>query len=271
MNYNLYLIFADEHLFHTHYLYGLIQALQNTNYHIIGLTIAKDSYKKGLFHAVKQQLHLWGLTGFLFLSLTTIFRKMIYKLGLRKKITLEGIAALYKIPVIHSHNVNNAEHISYLKRFQIDIIISSCGHIFKEELLSLPKIACINRHSALLPKYGGVLPVFWAMLAKEKTFGVSVHFMIKAIDKGKIISQKAIPIRRENSLFRNYMLAFHTSIGVTVEAIRKIKRNINLKKYSSRNVSYFSFPTNQTINLFKKNYSVFYLHDILYYYKNYHH
>ncbi len=262
----IYLILADENLFHPYYLSGLISKFKKEGHTIVGITLALDIYKKGFAHAVMQQIKLWGFLPFLFIGGNAFARSFFYTLGIANN-TIRAVAKENRIPVITSYNVNNKEHLQSLKKLQIDIIISSNGHIFKNELLSLPKIACINRHSALLPKFGGVLPVFWAMLCNENKFGVSVHYMVEKIDKGDILSQEEIVLNKNNSLFYNYILAFDKSIKATVDAINNIFEGKIVKKFTHNKNEYYSFPSDEEISQFKEKYRTFALGDIVEFYK----
>ena len=55
-------------------------------------------------------------------------------------------------------------------------------------------MGCINLHTALLPKYRGLMPTFWVLKNNEKNTGVSVFFVDEGIDSGPIIVQKNISI-----------------------------------------------------------------------------
>lgn len=241
---------ADENLFHPRYVLKLIQNLGN-QYQIIGITLTKDSYKKGFLDFLKQQLYLWGILGFIYIAFMSSLRGLLDKFNLIDNLSLQNIAKKNKIKYIESFNVNEKKHLEYLKNSKIDIIISSCGHIFRKELLDLPKIACINRHSALLPKYGGVLPVFWAMYFGEKEFGVSVHYMVEKIDQGSILSQIKIPLKKENSLFKNYILAFDKSVKAVIDALKNVRNRKIAAHFYPNEKQYFSFPSFKEIDKFK--------------------
>lgn len=266
MKTRIYFILADENLFHPHFFLGFMKKINLMEYEVAGITVAKATHKRGFGNFLKQQLCLWGITGFLFIVVNSVLRRMLTKLG-SKKFSIEGIASRYNIPVITSYDVNEKEHIAYLEKLKVDIIISSNGHIFRSELLSVPRIASINRHTALLPKYGGVLPVFWAMFYNENTFGVSVHYMAEKIDTGNILCQKAISLEKHHSMFKNYILAFNISINVTIEALCNLKDKKIVKRNNSIQRSYFSFPSNKTIIEFKKTWKTFKLEDAVTYYK----
>lgn len=262
MKTKLYFILADENLFHPDYILGLIKNLGN-NYDIVGITMVRDSYKKGFVDFLKQQLLLWGPLGFLYIAFTSSARSFLDKFNLKNNLSLKNITQKNKIKYIESFDVNDREHLEYLRKLKIDIIISSCGQIFKKDLLKLPKIACINRHSAILPKYGGVLPVFWAMYFGEKEFGVSLHYMVEKIDQGDILSQVKIPLKKENSLFKNYLLAFDKSVGATLEALENIKSDKIVGHFYPNEKQYFSFPTKERIKEFKiKEYKSFSIKDL---------
>lgn len=267
MKIRLYFILSDENLFHPQYLLGLLAKLDKKRYVVVGLTLALDTHKKGILHFILQQLELWDLLGFFFIAVNTILLTLLDKFGSGGHVSLRSVARLYKIKIIESYDVNSEKHLSYLEGLKPDIVISSQGHIFKKKLLMLPSIACINRHTALLPKYGGVLPVFWAMYYNEKEFGVSVHYMVERIDAGNILSQKVIPIHRQNSLFRNYMLAFDTSIDVTIEALENLQKHKAMHHYHPVERGYFSFPSHDKIKEFKKQCKTFSFADIYHYYQ----
>jgi formyltetrahydrofolate hydrolase len=68
------------------------------------------------------------------------------------------------------------------------------NQIFKSPILNLAPKGCINLHTALLPKYRGLMPTFWVMKNNEKKTGVSVFFVDEGIDSGPIIIQEKLEI-----------------------------------------------------------------------------
>ena len=67
------------------------------------------------------------------------------------------------------------------------IVVAAYGKLLPEEILTLPKYGCINVHSSLLPKYRGAAPINWAILNGERVTGVSIMYMVKALDAGDVI------------------------------------------------------------------------------------
>ena len=67
------------------------------------------------------------------------------------------------------------------------IVVAAYGKILPQEILDLPQYGCINVHSSLLPKYRGAAPINWAILNGERVTGVSIMYMVAALDAGDVI------------------------------------------------------------------------------------
>lgn len=90
---------------------------------------------------------------------------------------------------------NNMEFINKLRELEPDIIVTAAyGKILPQEILSLPKIACLNIHASLLPKYRGAAPIQWSIINGDKVTGITIMKMDEGMDTGDIILQKEISI-----------------------------------------------------------------------------
>ena len=63
-----------------------------------------------------------------------------------------------------------------------------------QQILACAKIAALNMHGSLLPKYRGRAPVNWAILHGETETGASLHVMEAKPDAGDIVGQAAVNI-----------------------------------------------------------------------------
>ena len=79
------------------------------------------------------------------------------------------------------------------------IIVASYGKKLSQKTLNLPKYGCLNIHPSLLPKYRGATPVPNAILANDKSTGVSIIKMTNKIDAGPILAQKKISIKSKDT------------------------------------------------------------------------
>ena len=67
-------------------------------------------------------------------------------------------------------------------------------HMIPVQILACAKIAALNMHGSLLPKYRGRAPVNWAILHGETQTGASLHIMEAKPDAGDIVGQSAVNI-----------------------------------------------------------------------------
>jgi methionyl-tRNA formyltransferase len=67
-------------------------------------------------------------------------------------------------------------------------------NMVKEELLSVPRVAALNLHGSLLPRFRGRAPVNWVLVKGEAETGVTLHVMEVKPDAGDIVAQEAVPI-----------------------------------------------------------------------------
>ncbi len=109
--------------------------------------------------------------------------------------SLADLAKDYGIPVYFPENINDKRWITLLKHISPDVILSCYfRQMIKAEVLSIPKIAAVNLHGSLLPKYRGRCPVNWQLICGEKESGVTLHHMVLKPDAGDIIGQKAVKV-----------------------------------------------------------------------------
>jgi len=140
------------------------------------------------------------------------------------------------------YDINQKKYINAIKYVKPDVIVSSNSLFFKEEILNIPTKCCINRHSSLLPSYGGLWPVFQACRNGEKFVGVSVHTMGNSIDNGIILGQKKISVKESDTVYKLYQKCFNISADVVLGALKRIKNNDYVPKNTLYSPSYFSFP-----------------------------
>lgn len=100
------------------------------------------------------------------------------------------------IKVFEPLNPNSQDFWEAIKKFNPDILcLAAYGHILSKEILEIPKLASINLHPSLLPKYRGAAPIQWAIINGEKYTGVSTLLIDPQIDHGALLLQKKIEIK----------------------------------------------------------------------------
>ena len=90
--------------------------------------------------------------------------------------------------------VNSACH-DELRRLGVDLIlVATFGEFLPIAMLRIPKLAAINMHPSLLPKYRGGFPEFAALLNGEREAGITFHLMETKFDTGNILLQRRLQI-----------------------------------------------------------------------------
>jgi len=234
--------------------------LQNFHEDLIGVVVIPPyPINISFFKYVTIHLNMYGVWVFSIQSFRYVYRLFLdfiyiyFRIG--KPHSVKSLLTKNKIPIFTPKNINNKDFINLMKDFNLDLIISVASiQIFKKRLLSLPRLGCINVHGSLLPKHKGLNPSFWVLLEDEKETGVTVHFMKKSIDTGKIIIQHAIQISDKESLDSlNKKIAKEGSNAV-LEAISLLSKGISKNSLSSQpnGGSYHSFPTKEDGIEFRK-------------------
>lgn len=251
----IFIIIDDDRFFVPDMLYHLINNLDGD---IVGIGMAKKKYTSlqkfiiSMWQKFQKKRIIFGYQGLFVLFLKLLIRDIKY-LFLGKVHSTKELAKKFNIKYQDLFDINSIASIKLLKGYNIDLIISIQDQIFKKDLINLPQIGCINKHAALLPKYRGVWPIFWAMLNGEKEVGLTIHWINEGIDTGKIITQKYITINRNDTLFNLYEEVFTGLSGALIEAIKKIKKDPRCGiAQTAIGKNYFSFPKQEDIDKFKK-------------------
>ena len=75
------------------------------------------------------------------------------------------------------------------------------GRIIPEAVLAKARMAAINFHDGPLPRYAGFFSTTWALLNREREYGVSWHRMTGEIDAGEIVRQRLFPVSEAETAF----------------------------------------------------------------------
>ena len=103
------------------------------------------------------------------------------------------------LPVYQPEKLKNPEEFQKVLDMEPDLIITAAfGQILPSEILEAPKLGAINVHASLLPLYRGGAPIHQAIIDGRTETGVTIMYMVDRLDAGDIISQKAIPIEKED-------------------------------------------------------------------------
>ncbi|HEY7667099.1 MAG TPA: methionyl-tRNA formyltransferase [Actinomycetota bacterium] len=78
------------------------------------------------------------------------------------------------------------------------IAVVAYGELLPAEVLGAAAIGAVNLHFSLLPRWRGAAPIQRAILAGDRTTGVTTMLMEEGLDAGPILEQREEPIRAED-------------------------------------------------------------------------
>jgi len=99
------------------------------------------------------------------------------------------------LPLYQPEKASAPDFAPILEQYQADLfVVVAYGEIVKQNLLDMPRLACINVHASLLPKYRGAAPIQQAVINGETMSGITIMHMVKKLDAGDIIKSASVSI-----------------------------------------------------------------------------
>jgi len=118
--------------------------------------------------------------------------------GRGKKLTsppIKELAQSLGIAVSQPENINRFQ-VSGVSFQDCDfLVVVAYGQILSKEILALPKIASVNIHASLLPRWRGASPIASSILAGDTETGITIQRMVEKLDAGPILAQERVMIR----------------------------------------------------------------------------
>ena len=210
--------------------------------------------KESFLAKAKRTFDVFGLGFFLHYSFEFLASKLPGRIDVRDVLRKHGVAELEI-----NGSLNAEESLNSLRSLNPDLLISIAGNeIFRKPLIELAPHGCLNLHTALLPKYRGLMPSFWVLKNGEKETGVSVFYVDEGIDSGPILVQERIDI---GNMTQRELIKESKSAGMraVLKAIEKIRDgDTDTMPNDDSESTYFSFPTRQDVREFRKAGARFY-------------
>jgi methionyl-tRNA formyltransferase len=108
---------------------------------------------------------------------------------------IKALATELGLPVLQPIRLRQPEAVAELAAFEADVIVVfAYGQILAQAVLDLPRLACLNIHASLLPRWRGAAPIQAAILAGDATSGHTIMYMDAGLDTGDILLPRAISL-----------------------------------------------------------------------------
>ena len=105
------------------------------------------------------------------------------------------VADEFGIPLLQAARVGDPEAVDWMQRLEPDLgVVVAFGQFIPKPVRELPRLKLINGHASLLPRHRGAAPIAHAILAGEKSTGVTVMRVEKEMDAGDFCLKRELDI-----------------------------------------------------------------------------
>ncbi|PYJ39322.1 MAG: methionyl-tRNA formyltransferase, partial [Verrucomicrobia bacterium] len=108
---------------------------------------------------------------------------------------IKKIPITTNIAILQPPRIKDPHAIEEIRAITPDVIVvMAYGQILPRAVLEIPKIACLNLHASLLPRWRGAAPIQAAIAAGDQETGITVMYMDEGLDTGDILLERKLDI-----------------------------------------------------------------------------
>jgi len=134
---------------------------------------------------------------------------------------VKTVALAAGIPVYQPEKIGAVA--AELAALEPDVLaVMAYGQILRDDILTLPRMAIINLHASLLPKYRGAACIQAAIDAGDAESGVTSMYVVRELDAGDMILAKSIPLAPDETGGSLHDRLADLAAGVLGETLAKL-------------------------------------------------
>ena len=99
------------------------------------------------------------------------------------------------VPIFQPARIKDPQTIEEIRGLTPDVIVVvAYGQILLRDVLEIPRLACLNLHASLLPRWRGAAPIQAAIAAGDRETGITAMYMDEGLDTGDVLLQRNVEI-----------------------------------------------------------------------------
>lgn len=104
------------------------------------------------------------------------------------------------IPVWQFPTLKNPQAVAQLSSLDADaFVVFAYGKMIPDDVLSIPRLGCLNLHPSLLPAYRGPAPINAPILHGDSETGVTIMLLDSGMDTGPILAQTKVAVASDDT------------------------------------------------------------------------
>lgn len=137
------------------------------------------------------------------------------------------LAETHNLPIFQPASLRPPENQQLVADLAADImVVVAYGLILPKNVLSMPRLGCINVHGSLLPRWRGAAPIQRALWAGDSETGITIMQMNVGLDTGDMLHTLTCPITETDTSATLYdKLAMLGPQGL-LETLSQLSRNV---------------------------------------------
>ena len=113
---------------------------------------------------------------------------------------VKRLAQSHDIPVFQPETLKDPRVWDELRALEADLmVVVAYGLLLPPEVLSIPRLGCVNIHASLLPRWRGAAPIQRAILAGDRETGITIIQMDAGLDTGDMLMRASCPIEPDDT------------------------------------------------------------------------
>jgi len=196
---------------------------------------------------IVRRFKIYGIRQFLYFTILILITRICslceVLVPFNRSYNIKKLCKDQYIPYLVIDSVNSENLSEVIRERNISVLISiGVGEKYSQDTLKLVDCA-LNVHSSLIPKYRGLMGLFWAHYYNETVAGVTIHRMADKYDSGSILGQCEFPIMERDTLHILYLKAIKHGSYMIASIVKEIGNGIVQERIP--NISeglYFSSP-----------------------------
>ena len=151
--------------------------------------------------------------------------KPVGRAQLVEPLPIKRALAAAKMPILQPARIKDPQAIEEIRALVPDaIVVMAYGQMLPRDVLEIPKIACLNLHASLLPRWRGAAPIQAAIAAGDRETGITVMYMDEGLDTGDILVQRTIDILPADTGGSLHDRLAHIAPEALLESLRMLEK-----------------------------------------------